>query len=157
MRILLPAFQFNLAMQYSTYSICEVLPYLNIMLSKWARMNVPPRYENLCKNLIDAFKHKFHYELNSPVYQVGALLNVSKLPSWISRNDCQTLKKQAINQLTLVAKDFLKERLSRSQSIVSEGSNTFSSQSSKDSMLALLEDNDYMDNNENGKKFHYTA
>ena len=84
-------------------------------------------------------------------------MNVSKLPSWITRNDCQNIKKQAINQLTLVAKDFLKERLSRSQSTVSEVSNAFSSQSSKDSMLALLEDNDYMDNDENGKKFHYTA
>ena len=62
LQILQPAFQFNLIMQKSKSSIADVLPALNIMLSKWNRMQVTGVYRQLCDNLIAAFKHKFKDE-----------------------------------------------------------------------------------------------
>ena len=65
-----------------------MVPNLLIMISKWNRMELTGVYKNICNLLIAAFKHKFAYEMNSTVYSVASLINVSKLSAWLSRNDC---------------------------------------------------------------------
>ena len=55
MQILLPAYQFNLIMQLSNSTIGDVLPALQIMISKWSRMNVTGVYKSLCRDLIASF------------------------------------------------------------------------------------------------------
>jgi len=79
MQILMPAFKFNLLMKRTTSTIADVVPNVIMMLSKWNRMEVGGNYRLLCDSLNNAFKHKFNYELNSPVYAVASLFNISKL------------------------------------------------------------------------------
>ena len=88
LQILLPAFQFNLVMQKTKFTIADVLPTLYIMLSKWKRMEMTGNYKSLCNNLIFSFKQKFKNEIESSVYTVASLFNVSKLHAWISGPDC---------------------------------------------------------------------
>ena len=44
-QILLPALTFNLTMQRTGSSISDVLPTLMMILTKWRRMKVPPKYQ----------------------------------------------------------------------------------------------------------------
>ena len=66
-------------------SIADVLPSLQIMLSKWTRMDLYGEYHLLRNNLIAAFKHKFSYEIQSSIYAVASLLNISKLKLWYNK------------------------------------------------------------------------
>jgi hypothetical protein len=52
LQILLPAFQFNLIMQKTSSTIADVLPCLQVILSKWSRFNVTGTYKDLCNSLI---------------------------------------------------------------------------------------------------------
>jgi hypothetical protein len=66
-------------MQRTSSTIADVLPALTICISKLARMkNLSIRYLRLCDNLVKFYKHKFNYEINSPIYNVAALFNVAK-------------------------------------------------------------------------------
>ena len=134
------------AKTFSTTILSDV--FEKVMISKWDRMHVPPKFRALCTNLINAFNHKFNYEINSPVYQVACLLNVKKLKIWFDREDCQVLKRNGIDKMIDVANNFLSSKHKRSQSFASDISNTPSTQSSIDSMIGMLEDNDYLDKNE---------
>ena len=154
MQILLPAFQFNLAMQYSTYSICEVLPYLHIIMSKWERMTVKSQYQPLCRNLIKAFKHKFDYEINSSVYHVAALFQVSKLKQWFNRADCADLRLKAIKEHTSVAMHFLKSSLETPESS-NRDNEASSSQSSRESNIGFIDDCEYTNQHEIGDLIIY--
>ena len=82
-------------MQKDKSSIADVLPSLEIMLSKWARMELYGEYNVLRNHLIAAFKHKFSYEIKSSIYSVAALLNISKLNIWYDRKDCLYIRKSA--------------------------------------------------------------
>ena len=75
LQILLPAFQFNLIMQKNSSTIADVMPMLNILISKWTRFEISGPYKDLCNSLIKAFKHKFKFEMESNVYAVASLLN----------------------------------------------------------------------------------
>lgn len=110
MQILLPAFKFNLVMQKTSCSIADVVPNLLIMISKWNRMELTGVYKNLCNLLIAAFKHKFAYEMNSTVYSVASLINVSKLSAWLSRNDCIQFRQLGIQSVVPVAISFLEKK-----------------------------------------------
>ena len=72
-----------------------------IMILKWMRMDVPHKYMQLTNNLIKAFKHKFKFEINSPIYCVASLFNVSKLHQRQFRSDCDSLRKMAIENITM--------------------------------------------------------
>ena len=72
-----------------------------IMISKWMRIDVPHKYMQLTNNLIKAFKHKFKFEINSPIYCVASLFNVSKLHQRQFRSDCDSLRKMAIENITM--------------------------------------------------------
>jgi hypothetical protein len=85
----------TLIMQKDKSSIADVLPSLEIMLSKWARMELYGEYNVLRNHLIAAFKHKFSYEIKSSIYSVAALLNISKLNIWYDRKDCLYIRKSA--------------------------------------------------------------
>jgi hypothetical protein len=45
--------------------------------------------------LIQAFKHKLDHEINSSIYAVAALFNVSKFHTWYSRTDCENIRTKA--------------------------------------------------------------
>ena len=62
-------------------------------------MDVKPQYKQLCENMVKAFHHKLEDELNSPVYQVAALLQTRKLKRWQKRAECVHTKVQAIDRL----------------------------------------------------------
>jgi hypothetical protein len=106
--IFLPAYQFNLIMQKDKSSIADVLPSLEIMLSKWVRMELYGEYNVLRNHLIAAFKHKFSYEIKSSIYSVAALLNISKLNIWYDRKDCLYIRKSA--NLNLLREFFVKKK-----------------------------------------------
>ena len=146
LQILHPAFQFNLIMQRTTSTIADVLPALAIMTSKWSRMIVPSQYKQLCKNLILAFNKKFKYELESPIYCVASLLNVSKLHKWQTRSDCTYIRRTAIDNLVTVAKQFLSKKYPNINSEPVETETDLSQASSEeDSLNGLFEDDTYND------------
>ena len=147
-QILMPAFTFNLVMQRTYSSICDVLPALTIMLSKWSRMKVPDKYRDLCKNLIAAFKHKFKEEMSSPIYAVAAFINTAKLSKWQTRSDCAYFRSRAIGSLTAVAKSFLMTQKDHQEDPVIP--RTVSAASSIDSMNCLLDDDNYLSETEIG-------
>jgi hypothetical protein len=72
---------------------------LNIIISRWKRFDVPQSYRQLCFALIQAFEHKFDYEINSSIYTVAALFNVSKLHTWYNRTDCENIRTKAIGNI----------------------------------------------------------
>ena len=152
LQILYPAFKFNLIMQRTTSTIADVLPALKIMISKWSRMIVPTKYQDLCHNLILAFKHKFKHELNCPIYHVAALLNVSKLKAWQTRLDCVEMRRKAIDNLVVVAKEFRKEKSGAEIRVESVSALASRSSSMADSLNGLLQDDDYQDTTLIGKK-----
>ncbi|RNA27693.1 zinc finger BED domain-containing 4-like [Brachionus plicatilis] len=127
LQILKPAFYFNLTMQKNKSSIGDVLPALFIMISKWSRMELTGNYRNLADCLISAFRHKFKDEIDSSVYCVASLLNVSKIKIWINRPDCVEIKRKALDNLIQVALN-----------------QTASSVSTFDSITALERDDDYL-------------
>ena len=147
--ILLPAYQFNLIMQKDKSSIADVLPSLEIMLSKWARMELYGEYNVLRNHLIAAFKHKFSYEINSSIYSVAAILNISKLNIWYNRKDCLYIRKSAHSNLLKVRelfekkKETLKENNYQNSNIANANDTD-----SNDSLAAFLKDDDYQSNSE---------
>lgn len=74
-------------MQYTSSNICVVVPSLKIVLSKLSRLEVPKKYQKLCLNLINAFKFKFKYQLESSYYAVASLLDVKNVSTWLTRVD----------------------------------------------------------------------
>ena len=144
LQILLPAFTFNLIMQRTSSSIADVLPSLIIMMTRWSKIVVPEKYKKLCSNLIAAFKHKFKYELASPIYSVATLLNVSELSGWFDGTDCKEIRRSAVDNMVKVATEFLykKNEILDSQEVIS------SQASSVDSMNCFLRDDDCRGNNE---------
>ncbi|CAF0852115.1 unnamed protein product [Brachionus calyciflorus] len=129
-------------MQKSKSTIADILPALNIILSKWNRMNVEGNYRVLCNNLINAFKHKFKYELNPSIYKVASLLNISKLKRWIQRPDCSDLRSDCLRDLCLVAINFLK--VEKSKNSCSNFDTTLSSSSTCDSISGMYKDDEYL-------------
>ena len=106
MQILLPAYQFSLIMQKNLASIADVLPSITIMISKWSRMEVQGEAKQLVNLLVSSIKFKFNDELNSHVYKVASLLNVSKLPLWYNRPDCEFIRKGAFERISEVVNSF---------------------------------------------------
>ena len=86
-------------MQKTSSTIGDVLPMLNVIISRWKRFDVPQSYRQLCFALIQAFEHKFDYEINSSIYAVAALFNVSKLHTWYNRTDCENIRTKAIGNM----------------------------------------------------------
>ncbi|CAF1149830.1 unnamed protein product [Brachionus calyciflorus] len=151
LQILQPAFQFNLIMQKSKSSIADVLPALNIMLSKWNRMQVTGNYRELCDYLIAAFKHKFKDEINSSVYCVASLLNVSKL-TWITRQDCLNMKKNALENLVEVTKQITHKKSRQNSNEHGRLNETLVSSVTVDSLAECMRDDDYLSDNEVGNE-----
>ena len=55
-QILLPAYKFNLIMKEKFSTICEVIPALKIMISKWKRFQVTGDYKLLCVKQVSNFR-----------------------------------------------------------------------------------------------------
>jgi hypothetical protein len=147
LQILLPAFQFNFVnfvMQQTKSTIADVLPTLYIMLSKWKRMEMTGNYKSLCNNLIFSFKQKFKNEIESSVYTVASLLNVSKLHAWISQLDCLDIRKNSLSNILNVAKSFLaKKKIPEANSNPENLNRTSSTLTTVDSINCMLKDDDY--------------
>jgi hypothetical protein len=77
------------------------------MFSKWNRMEVTGRHKKFCIFLVNCFKKKFEYEINSDVYKVAGLLNTSKLYLWYQGSDCIHTFKSGSHSLVDVAHHFL--------------------------------------------------
>ncbi len=67
-------------------------------------------YNVLRNNLIEAFKHKFSYEIKSNIYNVASLLNISKLKLWYNRKDCLIIRQSAHLNLIQVRNLFDKKK-----------------------------------------------
>lgn len=107
------------------------------------------QYQPLCRNLIKAFKHKFDYEINSSVYHVAALFQVSRLKQWFNRADCTDLRWKAIKELTSIVMHFLKRSLETLESR-NRDNEASSSQSSRESKIGFIDDCEYTNQNELG-------
>jgi hypothetical protein len=103
-QVLLPAYKFSLFVQRNDSPIGEVIPALLIMFEelKNLKINGIPISGNIAKlrdQLLNAFKKKFQYELESNIYLVSSLLMVSKLNIWYKRSFSKDYVKKAIDAL----------------------------------------------------------
>ena len=89
-----------------------------IMLSNWRRMEVSGEYKILVDLLVRSFEYKFHYECNSPIYHVAALLNTSRLPLWYNRHDMNEIKKSARDNILKVHNQFVKLKNKKKQQML---------------------------------------
>lgn len=78
MKILKPAYDFSIGIQANHLSIADVIPALLFMFNTWEKMNLTSVPKNFCNLLIKAFKQKFKFELESPIYKVSFIINKSK-------------------------------------------------------------------------------
>ena len=131
-------------MQRTSSTIADVLPALTICISKLARMkNLSIRYLRLCDNLVKFYKHKFNYEIHSPIYNVAALFNVAKHKHWIKRRDCVYIYDKGCDDIVSAAIEFLnRKNLTSSASTLSSVS---TSHSAKDSLDGFYEEDDITD------------
>ena len=161
--ILLPAYQFYLIMQKDKSSIADVLPSLEIMLSKWAGMELYGEYNVLRNHLIAAFKHKFSYEIKSSIYSVAAfkylqLLNISKFNIWYDRKDCLYIRKCANLNLLRIREFFDKKNVTQQQTTTQNSNVTNANDSdSNDSLAAFLKDDNHQSNSEIESEIKSTA
>jgi hypothetical protein len=146
--ILLPSYQFNLIMQKDKSSIADVLPLLDIMLSKWIRMDLFGEYNVLRNNLIAAFKHKFSYEIKSNIYNVASLLNISKLKLWYNRKDCLSIRQSAHLNLIQVRNLFDKKKEIQEPHTQTSNKENVNQSDSNDSLAGFLCDDNYQQNSE---------
>jgi len=109
LQILIPAFKCNLVWQSTSSTIADVVPSLMVIISKWQRMEVTGTYKLLCNLLVSAFKQKFQFELNSPIYNVASILLVSNLKNWFKRADCAEFRKKGFEN---IASGFLEKKKS---------------------------------------------
>jgi hypothetical protein len=140
LQILLPAYKFTLIMEKNDTTIAELVPSLMIMLSKWRRMEVSGEYKNLVDLLVRSFEYKFHYECNSPIYHVAALLNTSRLPLWYNRYDMNEIKKSARDNILKVHNQFVKLKKQKEATNVALAT----SNSNRDELDDFLIDSSYI-------------
>ena len=70
LQILMPIFDFNLGLQGSRSSICDVVTGLLNLINRFSKFVLDARASELCYFLVHFLKLKFDYELNSPIYMV---------------------------------------------------------------------------------------
>jgi len=70
LRILMPIFDFNLGLQGSRSSICDVVPGLLNLINRFSKFVLDERARELCYFLVHFLKLKFEYELNSAICMV---------------------------------------------------------------------------------------
>ncbi|RNA20169.1 hypothetical protein BpHYR1_043187 [Brachionus plicatilis] len=114
------------------------------MISKWSRMELTGNYRNLADCLISAFRHKFKDEIDSSLYCVASLLNISKIKIWINRPDCVEIKRKALDNLIQVVKSYTKKKQNNIPETIEALNQTASSISTFDSITALERDDDYL-------------
>ena len=141
MQIFQPAYLFTLIVQKTSSTIGEIVPLLNIMISKWQRAIVNGNYKVISENLIRTFKRKFDYELKSPIYLVACIFNTSKIGLWIKRKDCLYILLDGLKQIPNVFKDFEKASKKNTPNI---NQRSFSSnKENDDAMSSFLNDQSY--------------
>ena len=79
LKLLLPAYRFSLVYQRNKSHIGDVLPGLLLLIEQYKSLGKKRGAGIFCSTFIKYLKKKFHYELNSPIYAIAALLNVSSL------------------------------------------------------------------------------
>jgi len=74
LKILKPAYLVNIYLQRNSSCIAEVIPAVFKLINNWELLlrqdNVSKSCKIFCKYLIDEFKRRFNYELESELYQV---------------------------------------------------------------------------------------
>jgi hypothetical protein len=110
-KFLLHAYQFSIYMQRSDSSICDVLPGLFYCFRTWeffGRVNVGA--EVLCDSLVENFKEKFDFELDSNYYLVSALLHTSTHDHWFKENTFKVYVERAKEAIEPLVEDILARR-----------------------------------------------
>ena len=102
-QVLLPAYQFSLLVQKSKSSIGDVIPALLVTISKWEKMKLGGNLSLLVNYIIQEFKRKFDFELNSEIYNAAAILETSKLHHWHQRSFSMPHLKIGFSALTNLA------------------------------------------------------
>jgi len=68
--LLKPAYLVNIGFQSNSGSIADVVPNILNLLNELKRLKKTTKHHDLCVSLINQIKHRFKYELNSPIYRV---------------------------------------------------------------------------------------
>ena len=68
--LLKPAYLVNIGFQSNSGSIADVVPNILNLLNELERLKKTTKHHDLCVSLINQIKHRFKYELNSPIYRV---------------------------------------------------------------------------------------
>lgn len=71
LKILKPAYIFNVALQSTESNIGDVLPGILKLINFWNSLTLPDYGKTLCDNLVDQFKQRFRYESESKLYLVN--------------------------------------------------------------------------------------
>jgi hypothetical protein len=89
-------------MQKNASSIGNVNVSLILMFDERDTMVLNGEQTRLCELLINAHKKKFQFELNSNVYKVASILNVSDLYIWYKSRLFKDYVSSALSSLTSV-------------------------------------------------------
>ena len=82
-QILLPLYKANLEFEKTETSIAKVIPLINLITKGvLERMELTDQPKAFIDSLIKNIKKKFHYELNSKIYQAATILDIEKIKSW---------------------------------------------------------------------------
>lgn len=110
LQVLLPAYRFTIVFQQTSANISQVIPSLLSLFNTWNKLALKKKYFSICNLLIDCFKNKFEYELNSNAYLVSALLNTSKLKYWYNESYSEHVVEKDTNAIVDVLKDYCIKR-----------------------------------------------
>ncbi|RNA41797.1 hypothetical protein BpHYR1_051765 [Brachionus plicatilis] len=102
-QILKPAYLFSIGLQNNNTSIVGVLPGLFQMLYICEKMDLEDEIQQrLCALLMVSVRHKFDFELNSPIYKAAPVLAVSKISHWTNKKFSRNILKDALASLKLI-------------------------------------------------------
>ena len=107
LQILLPSYRFSIGFQRTKSIIGEVLPAVLLLCNTYAKLATNIEFQPICLTMIESFKYKFDYELNSNIYLVATLLNTSKLNIWYWKTFSESFATKAKEQLINFASGFI--------------------------------------------------
>ncbi|RNA13112.1 zinc finger BED domain-containing DAYSLEEPER-like [Brachionus plicatilis] len=101
LKILHPLYMLSLFCKMTDWHIGDLLPSLIVIIHATFNTNqVRGNIKKLVDELINSFKRRFNFEIESKIYQLAALLNTSKLDLCFDQDYGLNYKEKALNTFT---------------------------------------------------------